>query len=89
MLPRLTRVPAAVHAVTREDVSANTGLACTNEDQIRVGLADFDRAHGRRIDLEVRDRIPVLAAVARLPQATTHGTEVGDVGLANDSGHTN
>ena len=85
VLPGLAGVAAAVHAVARQDVAADARLAGADEHEVRVRLADRNRTHRRRRDLEVGDGVPVVAAVGRLPEAAAGRAEVGLVRPALDA----
>ena len=81
--PRLARVRTLVDAIARHDVAADAGLAHSDEHDVRIGLAHGDGAHGGALDLTIRDRRPVLAAVTRLPEPAAGGAEVRFLGATD------
>ena len=86
VLPGLAPVAAPVDAVPGQDVAANAGLTRADEDEIRVGFGDRDRADRSRGDLEVRHREPLLAAVDGLPEPAAGRTEIGFLRAPLDAG---
>src|SRR5262245_54499775 len=78
-LPRLARVRRFVHAVAVREVAADAGFAHPDVNYVRIGLADFNRAHRSCAErLPIGDRVPRDAAVRRLEDATARASEVID-----------
>ena len=76
VLPRLARVRGPVHAVAVGNIAADAGLARARVDHVGIGLANGQGAHRRGVEIVVADRLPVRAAVRRLPHAAPDGPEV-------------
>ena len=72
VLPRLARVGRFEDPGARRDVAADVRFTGTNVDHIRVAGGHGDAADGTR-RLVVEDRLPLQAAVGRLPDSTRSG----------------
>ncbi len=87
-LPGLTRVDRFVDTVAADDIAANTRLSSSDVNDIRVRLRNCDCTDGwRRIFLLVENRLPVEAAIRRLPYASGDGAKIVDIGLADYARH--
>src|SRR5205085_12488492 len=74
--PREPRVGRLPDAVAVREVASDRRLAHPRVDDVRVRLRDRDRTDGSGLEVLVRDRLPVRAAVARLPDASARSAEV-------------
>src|SRR5262249_44152532 len=69
------------------EIAANAGFTHPDVNDIRVGLADLNRAHSAGAErLSIGYRLPVGAAVGRLEDAATRAAEVIDHRLRRHAG---
>ncbi len=86
VLPGLAGVGRLPHPVARGDVAAHRLLAGAGVDHVGVPLGDRHGAD-RAAEEAVRDALPGVAAVRRLPHPAAGRAEVVEVGLARHPGH--
>src|SRR5436190_5557763 len=84
VLPGLAGVGGLVHPVADRDMAADPRLTRPRPHDVRVRWSDGEGAD-RLHRLVVEDRLPVDAAVRRLPHATRRGARVIRAGVADDA----
>src|SRR5579864_4325190 len=84
VLPRESTVGGFVHAITVGDVAANASLARADIDHIVIRARDIERADGTDRIL-VKEGLPVIAAIGRLPHSTSNRSEVVNIRLARNA----
>src|SRR5712691_3572943 len=86
VLPGLPTISRFVNAVTVRDVAADWRFAHADIDRVRIRIRQTNRADRTRAEnRSVADRLPIDAAVDRLPNTAARAAEIKNHWLGRDA----